>query len=341
VTERSAPTAFALHGASPLHDTGWQHPEHQGRLRSLASSVGRDMLALHGRVEQVPCEGLWPADEIEAALLRVHTAAHVEMVRAAVERARAEGSPVSIDDDTRVSAASWDAALGSVEAAWCVAEAVARGERHNGFVATRPPGHHATPDRAMGFCLFNTVAVVARWLQAAGHSERVMIIDWDVHHGNGTQDVFWHDDSVFFASIHERPGWPGSGAADEIGEASGRGFTLNAPVPPGTERAAWLDTFEGLVEAAFARFEPDFVLVSAGYDALAGDPLGAQALEPVDFYRATRCVMDRAEAVSGGRLVACLEGGYDPRRTGLGCVATLRGLAGVEPGDPTLAVEAG
>ena len=338
-------SAFALHGSSPLHDTGWGHAEHQGRLRSLSSSVGRDMLALHGHVEQQPCEGIFEVERLEDALREVHTAAHIEFVRAAVAQARDEGQPVRIDEDTLVSSASWDAALGSIEAALVVAEAVAQGRRGNGFVATRPPGHHATRERAMGFCLFNTVAVTARWLQTEGLAERIMIVDWDVHHGNGTQDIFEADPSVFFASIHEHPCYPGTGLATEIGQGEGRGFTLNSTLAPGSARQEWLDRFDALLDTAFERFTPDVVLVSAGYDALAGDPLASQQLEPEDYHAMVRGVMRRAEKASGeaggARLVACLEGGYDPRRTGLACVATLRGLAGVEPADPTLPVSVG
>ena len=168
------------------------------------------MMALHGRVEQIPAEEASVED-----LLRIHTPEHVERVREAVGAARTAGGPVALDEDTRVSEASWDAALGSLGAAITAAGAVADGRYRNAFVATRPPGHHATPDRAMGFCLFNHVAATARWLQSQGHARRVLIVDWDVHHGNGTQAVFWTDPSVFFLSLQLYPHWPGSGAADE------------------------------------------------------------------------------------------------------------------------------
>jgi acetoin utilization deacetylase AcuC-like enzyme len=294
------------------------------------------MLALHGRVEQVASGA--GADE---DLLRVHTRTHVEGVRAAVERAAREGTPVSLDPDTRVSAASWDAALGSVGAAIQAAGDVAAGTYANAFVATRPPGHHATPDRVMGFCLFNTVAITARWLQHRRHADRVLILDWDVHHGNGTQDVFWQDPSVFYLSLHQYPHWPGTGAVDEVGAGAGEGATLNVPLPPGTPRAVWLERFHAALDDVFGRFRPDFVLVSSGFDALAGDPLGGQALEPEDFHSLARSVLERADHACGGRVVAVLEGGYDPPRTGLAAAALLRGLAGVDPADPTLPATAG
>jgi acetoin utilization deacetylase AcuC-like enzyme len=331
-----ARTAFLLHVAASLHDTGWGHPEHQGRLRALSSSVGQDMMILHGRVEQVE-----PGEADEKVLLGVHTPAHIERVRAAVARAEAEGGVVGLDADTRVSGASWRAALGSVGAALQAAGDVAAGRFANAFVAARPPGHHATSDRAMGFCLFNTVAATARWLQARELAERVLIVDWDVHHGNGTQDIFWEDPSVFYLSLHQYPHWPGSGAAAEQGGGAGAGATLNVPLEAGTSGAAYQTRFEAALDDVFGRFEPDFVLVSSGFDALAGDPLGGLRLEPEDFHALTRSLLVRTDHACGGRLVAMLEGGYDPKRTGLAAVAVLRGLAGVDPADPTLPAHAG
>ena len=324
VTDRPT-TAFLLHPASPLHDTGWGHPEHQGRLPALASTVGRDMLALHGRVEQVA-----PGEVDPSLLLRVHDAGQVEAVRTAVAAASEKGAVVALTPDTMVSAASWDAALGSVAAAVTAAGAVARGEHANAFVATRPPGHHATPYRSMGFCLFNTVAVTACWLQDEGLARRVLIVDWDVHHGNGTQAAFWEDPDVFYLSLHQAPHYPGTGAAAERGAGAGEGTTLNVPVPEGLAAAAYRDRYEAALDQAFAGFAPDFVLVSAGFDCLAGDPLGGQRLEPDDLHAMTRSLLARA-ADCGGRIVACLEGGYVPDRLGAGAVSVVRALAGVDP----------
>lgn len=328
------PSAFLLHPSASLHDTGWGHPEHQGRLRFLASTVGRDMMALHGRVEQAMSPGL----ATEADLLRVHTPAHIAFVREACERAAAEGAVVDIGRETRVSDASWEAALGSAGAALAAARSVAAGTHRNAFVATRPPGHHATPDQSMGFCLFNSVAVVARALQAEGLAERVMIVDWDAHHGNGTQDTFWADGSVFFLSLHQFPTYPGSGAAAEVGEGAGEGATLNIPLSPGTSREDYLAAFDQALIRGFERFDPDFVLVSAGYDGLAGDPLGDLLLEPADFHRMTTTLMRHADRACDGRIVALLEGGYEPKRTGLATVATVRALAGIDVADPTAPV---
>jgi len=288
------------------------------------------MLALIGRAEQVQ-----PGEAGEDDLLRVHTPEHVARIREAVARAGTSGELVSLDPDTRVCGASWEAAMGSLGAAITAAGKVAEGALRNAFVATRPPGHHATPDRAMGFCLFNAVAATARWLQARGHAERVLIVDWDVHHGNGTQDIFWEDPSVYFVSLHQHPWWPGTGAASERGGGAGEGTTLNVPLASGTSRGAYLDAFESALDRVFGEFSPDFVLVSSGFDALAGDPLGGLLLEPSDFHVMTRSLMARADQACGGRLVALLEGGYDPKRTGLAAVAVIRAMADIMEVDPT------
>jgi acetoin utilization deacetylase AcuC-like enzyme len=324
-------TAFLLHPASALHDTGWGHPEHQGRLRALAGAVEKDSPALHARVQQVE------AESVDASVLTaVHSDRHVAHVRSAVAAASGRAARIALDPDTQVCAASWDAALGSVAAAITAARLVSDGRFQNAFVATRPPGHHATPERAMGFCLFNNVAVAARRLQQEGRAERVLVVDWDVHHGNGTQDIFWEDPSVFFLSLHQFPHWPGTGRADETGSGGGRGFTRNVPLPPRTPRVEYLTRYQQALDSVLQDFRPDFVLVSSGFDVLAGDPLGGQLLEPEDMHELTRLLMLRAQETCGGRMVVLLEGGYDVRRTGLGAVAVIRALAGIEEADPTV-----
>lgn len=320
-----AVTAFLLHPAAALHDTGWGHPEHQGRMRSLASTVGKDMLSLHGRVLQVEAE---PADPEVYGL--VHTPSHVRRVREAVERAAAGDTLVQMDPDTRVSGASWEAVTGSTGAVLRALRGIADGEFRRAFIATRPPGHHATPDGIMGFCLFNHVAVAARWLQREGLARRVLIVDWDVHHGNGTQDIFADDPTVFFCSLHQAGQWPGTGSASETGVGAGEGFTLNVEVDPGVSRREYLRLFEDAMRRVRERFTPDWILVSSGFDAMAGDPLGNLPLEPEDFHRMTQLLVGWSEAVCDGRVVALLEGGYNPSRTGQGAVAVIRGLCGVE-----------
>ncbi len=325
------PTGFLLHPASPLHDPGWGHPEHQGRLRALASAVARDMLALHGRVAQLEARSA-TAEE----LLRVHTPAHLERVADVVDRALAEERSVPLDSDTLVSGASWDAAVGSSGAVLAAVDGIAQGFVRNAFVATRPPGHHARPGQAMGFCLFNHVAVGARYVQDQGLGRRILILDWDVHHGNGTQEIFYEDPDVFYLSLHQSPHYPGTGLARETGAGRGEGSTLNVPLPPGTPRAMYRDRFLQALEDVGKRFRPDFVFVSSGFDVLAGDPLGGQEVEPEDLHHFTGEAMALAGAACQGRLVVLLEGGYVPERVGAGTVAVLRALAGLEaPGGET------
>ena len=320
----AATTGFYLHPASPLHDTGWGHPEHQGRLRALASSVGQAMVELHGVVEQR--EG---AEATTEDLLRAHTREHFARVQDACTTARARGVLAQLDTDTVVSGASWEAAIGSAGSAIAAVEAVATGAVRTAFVAARPPGHHATPDRAMGFCLFNSIAVAARWLQANGHAERVLIVDWDVHHGNGTQDIFYEDPSVYFVSLHQYPWYPGTGADTERGDGPGAGYTLNVPLQAGTTRTEYVRRFEAAVATAAEDFRPDFILISSGFDAMAGDPLGNLLLEPEDMYRMTRHLIEGVGAACDGRVVALLEGGYVPERLGDGAVEVIRALAGL------------
>ncbi len=320
------PTGFALHRAAPLHDTGWGHPEHQGRLPALAGTIGKDLPALHGRVEYF--EG---RDALPDELSRVHPPAYLERVQASCEEVAREGKLRLVGEETPVSAASWAAILGSAGTAIEAGERVMDGRYRNAFVATRPPGHHASAERAMGFCIVNHVAVLARHLQATGRAERIAIIDWDVHHGNGTQDIFLQDPTVHLLSLHQWPHYPGTGSADERGVGAGEGTTLNVPLPAGTAGEAYLDAFDRALAEVEASFRPDAILVSSGFDALAGDPLGGLLLEPADFHALTRRVLAWADRACGGRAILLLEGGYDPPRTALAAGAVLRALAGVEP----------
>ncbi|MFQ5535821.1 MAG: histone deacetylase family protein [Gemmatimonadota bacterium] len=322
----TAPIGFFLHPASPLHDTGWSHPENQGRLRALSKWVGRDLLTLHGKVEMGEAREATRED-----LLRVHTSRQVQTVKDACARADVQQKIYALDPDTKVSPASWDAAVGSAGVSIAAAEAVDDGRMAAAFVATRPPGHHATPHHSMGFCLFNNVAVTARWLQAQGRARRILIVDWDVHHGNGTQDAFYADGSVFFLSLHQSPHYPGTGAASERGEGEGEGTTLNVPLPAGVSREEYLQHFHRALEDALSRFTPEFVLVSSGFDSMRGDPLGDFPLEAPDLFAMTRTVLEEAAGACGGKVVALLEGGYVPDRVGEGAVAVIRALAGLDP----------
>ena len=264
-------------------------------------------------------------------LLRVHTQDHIERVRAATERAAETGQPLELTADTVVSGASWDAALGAAGAAIRATELVLDGTVPTAFALTRPPGHHATAGRAMGFCLFNNVAIAARWARGRRGIERVLILDWDVHHGNGTQDIFYADPRVYYVSLHLSGHYPGTGHADERGAGAGDGFTRNVPFPHGLEADYYRTVFEETVRGTVDFFRPELILVSAGFDLLANDPLGGLLLEPPDLHWMTRVVMDAAAESAGGRVVAMLEGGYVPERVGSGVLQVVRAFAGLPP----------
>jgi acetoin utilization deacetylase AcuC-like enzyme len=226
-----------------------------------------------------------------------------------------------------VSPRSWDAALAAAGSACEAARMLYDDEADAAFVLARPPGHHALVDRAMGFCLFNSIAVAARTVQHRG-AGRVLIVDFDVHHGNGTQAVFYEDPSVYFLSLHQAPWYPGTGHAGEQGAGAGRGTTRNVPLRAGTDAATYLGALRDALDATLDAFTPEMVLVSAGYDCLHGDPLGGLLLEPADMYAITSTIREAAAAVRA-RTLFVLEGGYDPARLGAGVVQTMRALAGV------------
>ena len=320
------PTALVLHPDCGRHDTGWGHPEHQGRLPAIVHAIYQETPALLDRVLQR--EGTHARS---AQIARVHTAPHIAAIEAAAETAERTGTGVRVDGDTVISGASRDAALA---AAGCLLDAIAlvgRGEAESAFALSRPPGHHALPDRAMGFCLFNSVAVAARALQQEHGITRVLIVDWDVHHGNGTQDIFYDDADVYYLSLHQSPHYPGTGAAGERGVGAGQGMTRNVPLAAGTSAPAYRQAFSDALDAAFAEFTPEFVLVSAGFDCMRGDPLGGLLLEPADLHAMTLELSVRARAAGARGPVVTLEGGYAPARTAAGVLAVFRALAGLGP----------
>jgi acetoin utilization deacetylase AcuC-like enzyme len=312
--------ALFSHEACSAHDTGWEHPEHQGRLRAVMSALGAALPEFNDRV--VPLQAS-PAAETDVR--RVHTADHVATIRGAAQRAGELGRILRLDADTAVSARSWEAALGACGAAVDAMRWVARGNGPAAFCAVRPPGHHATPDRAMGFCLFNHVAVAARTALAERAASRVLIVDWDVHHGNGTQDVFYEDPDVFYLSMHQHPLYPGTGMAAERGRGAGQGTTLNLPMGPGQEADRYVDALLDGVDRA-AGFDPDMVFISAGFDAALNDPIGGFTLTPEHFALLTREVVERTRRSAEGRVISVLEGGYDPAELGQCVVAHLRAL---------------
>jgi len=306
------PTAFISHSDCGRHDTGWGHPEHVGRLRAVTRALREDpelfMTLLH-------VEGRH-ATESELAL--AHDPSYVSAIRATAERGGAR-----LDADTVVSEGSYDAGAAG---AGCVLDGVDMafdGRALRSFSVVRPPGHHALRGAGMGFCLFGNVAVAAQYAMERQGAERVLIVDWDVHHGNGTQALVEHDPRIHFVSMHQWPWYPGTGAAEDRGPHRS---VWNVPMPPALPPARYVEALERGVDAATAGWRPDLVLLSAGFDSMRGDPLGGFTLEVEHVDALTRGLVARAEAWCGGRLVSALEGGYAPQRLGEGCLAHMRAL---------------
>ena len=308
-------TGFVYDDIYLKHDTGAGHPERPERLTAIVSGLKRDGL-FAGLVPLRPMAA--PVEWIET----IHSPAYVERVR---NDCRA-GTGYVDTPDAPASAASYDVALMAAGGLLAAVDAVMDGKVRNAFCAVRPPGHHALKNRAMGFCLFNNVAIAARYIQKKHKLARVLIVDWDVHHGNGTQAAFYEDPSVFYFSIHQSPFYPGTGRAGERGEGKGVGFTLNVPLPAGCGDAEYRRAFEDQLKPAAAGFKPDFVLVSAGFDAAKGDLLGRMKITPGGYAELTRIVKGIAEHYSGGRLVSTLEGGYNLESLAASVEAHLRVL---------------
>jgi acetoin utilization deacetylase AcuC-like enzyme len=246
-----------------------------------------------------------PASEDEMAA--VHSREYLKQAKHEVER----GYRSLSTGDTDISPRSWEVAIRAAGGVLNAVDQVMNGHAKNAFCAVRPPGHHATPTRGMGFCLVNNVAVAARYAQRRYGVQRVVIVDWDVHHGNGTQDIFYSDDTVLFFSTHQSPWYPGTGAADERGEGKGVGLTINRPFAAGAGRDEIYGAFRESLMTAAGKFKPDLVLISAGFDSRAGDPLGQFRLTDEDFKDLTRLMMDIAGTHCEGKLISVLEGGYD------------------------------
>jgi acetoin utilization deacetylase AcuC-like enzyme len=234
----------------------------------------------------------------------------------------------AMDMDTPVSARSCEAAVMAVGGHFEAADRIMKREVSNALCLTRPPGHHATPTRSMGFCLFNNIALCARYLQMEHAVSKVLIVDWDVHHGNGTQDVFYEDPTVMYFSMHRSPFYPGTGYANETGAGEGEGTTVNLPLQYGVDADAFRSAFQEVIEGQAAEFAPDFVLVSSGFDAYRFDPIGAFCLDAEDYAELTRVILKLADKTAGGRLLSTLEGGYDVTALPRLIEAHLRALMG-------------
>ncbi|MCU1234320.1 MAG: histone deacetylase superfamily [Candidatus Solibacter sp.] len=289
--------------ADPLfrkHLAGRQHPECPERFDAVLNGLQR--AGLIDRMLRIESRDA-TADE----LLLCHTPAYLRTAQADV----LAGRPYLSTGDTDITANSWAVAVRAAGGVLNAVDAVASGTARNAFCVVRPPGHHANAGRGMGFCILNNVALAARHAQVKHGAARVAIVDWDVHHGNGTQDIFYQDGSVFFFSSHQWPLYPGTGRADETGEGPGAGTTMNFPFPAGSGRREILGAVENSLVPAMERFRPELVLISAGFDSREGDPLGRFTLTDQDFADLTRIVMEIADQSAGGRVVSVLEGGYN------------------------------
>jgi acetoin utilization deacetylase AcuC-like enzyme len=259
-------------------------------------------------------------------LLLVHTPAHVDHIAATAGKRHGR-----LDPDTYTSEYSYETARLAVGGVLDVIDAVMEGNQRCGMALVRPPGHHAEDGRAMGFCLFNNVAVAARYLQQRHGLERVLVVDWDVHHGNGTQQIFYDDDGVLYASLHQYPLYPGTGAAQETGVGRGEGYTVNVPLPPGSGDGEYLAAMRSVLVPVAEQFEPQFVLISAGFDAHRNDPLAGMRVTEAGYAAMTSALLGVADRHCDGRVVAVLEGGYDVDSLVSSVEEVVRTMSGGEP----------
>ncbi len=297
------------------------HPERPERLRAAEEALRRAELQGLEYLEPPPAE--------PEVLELVHTRAHLDRVRRS-----ARGPGTWLDPDTYVVEGSWPAALAAAGSCLAAVDAVAVGRCAAAFALVRPPGHHAGPERAMGFCLLNHVALGTRWLIERWGLRRVLVLDWDVHHGNGTQEVFYRDGRVLFVSVHQEGWYPGTGSLDERGEGDGEGLVVNVPLPAGVGDEGYRTVFEEVVLPLGDAWTPEFVLVSAGFDAHHLDPLGRMQLTEWGFARLAALLREATTRWCAGRLALVLEGGYDLAALRASVVSVIRVLCGEEPGSP-------
>jgi acetoin utilization deacetylase AcuC-like enzyme len=294
-------TALVHHPIYQKHNTGAGHPETPLRYAAVMNALTAEE-TFWGSLTEIT-----PEKASKGLIQAAHTPQHFKRVEGAFENGLDR-----LDADTVISMQSFDASLFAAGGACAAVDAVMQGTVDNAFVAVRPPGHHATAENAMGFCLFNNVAVAARYAQNKYKEiEKVAIIDWDVHHGNGTQGIFFDDPTVHFFSMHQYPWYPGSGSRGEKGFGRGLGYTMNVPVKSNTPAGEQTRMFTDALGEIASKFQPDLIIISAGFDAHLSDPLGQLRLEDEDFVSMTRTVREWADESCGGRIVSCLEGGYN------------------------------
>lgn len=299
-------TALIHHPIYQKHDTGFGHPETPKRYEVVMNALKGDEKLWENLTE------ITPEKASKGLIQAAHTKEHFKRVENAFENGLDR-----LDADTVISMQSFNASLFGAGGACRAVDAVMTGEANNAFVAVRPPGHHATAETAMGFCLFNNVAVAARYAQNRYKEiDRVVIIDWDVHHGNGTQGIFYDDPSVYFFSMHQYPWYPGTGARGETGFSKGLGYTKNLPVKAQTKPGEQKRMFNAALEEISNNFKPDLIMISAGFDAHLTDPLGQLMLQDADYVQMTRTIKQWADEVCEGRIVSVLEGGYNLQTLG-------------------------
>ncbi len=311
-------TAYLTHSSFTEHDLP-RHPEHAGRIKAVW-----EQLSAQGLLDQL--QRIAPSPASDDQILAVHSRVHLDRLVDILRQNRT----VRIDHDTYALPASLKVARLAAGAVIDAVGAVASGHAENALTIVRPPGHHATADRQMGFCLLNNVAIGARQAQVQHQCEKVLIIDFDVHHGNGTQDIFYADPSIMFVSIHQSPFYPGSGALNETGSGAGQGFTLNVPLASGHGDAAYERIFSNVVRPVAERFAPDLMLISAGFDAHWVDPLAGMQLSLAGYDRLTRECLRMAERLCNGKIVFVMEGGYDLNALAHGWCNIARRLLGID-----------
>ena len=280
------------------HDTGFGHPENARRLENTVRYLKENKLWEQLRVER-------PRAASSEEIGLVHPQTYIKTIKQI-----ADTGGGWLDGDTVVSTASYDAAVHAAGAPLTAIDLIMKGEEKNAFCLVRPPGHHATPSRGMGFCLFNNVAIAAKYIQSKYRLEKIFIVDWDVHHGNGTQDAFYSDPTVLYFSMHRYPFYPGSGRKEEDGRGKGKGFNINIPISADIMPKEYTKLFMDVMERSVTQFLPQFIIISAGFDTYKKDPIGGLNLEVEDFGMLTKIVAKSAERYCNGRIVSCLEGGY-------------------------------